>query len=362
MPQEKIDFIIKTQDGKNVLRRYKGSDAVVTIPCGAEKIADFVFADDIEPNETIKKIIVPDSVKEISSDAFSYCEALEEICFPDGMEKFDINFCHCPSVAQVTVPDSVTQAANLCSSKALKKINVGPNIVAVQFSVFQKGKKMQAMKPKAVADIFLSNPAYELLDGFVVNKIHKTLLFRLNFDKAQVRVPKGIGTIAPNAFYDFYRHTALAKDMAPLEKVVIPASVKKISRLAFMNCSDLKEVVYEGLSKNLQVDPWAFFMCAGFHKDGREIICKDKPKAKPKKLTNLKLERIGIIHRKIKAGGFPTLEKLRRACSDGLGVDFGSATINRDIEFLRTRFYAPLEYDYFEKGYYYSQEFSLRFD
>ena len=362
MPQKKVDFIIKAQNGKNVLRRYKGSDAVVTVPDGVEKIGDFVFADDIEPNETIKKIVVPDSVKEISCDAFSYCEALEEIRFPNGMEKFDINFGHCPSVAQVTVPDSVTQAANLCSSKALKKINVGPNIVVVHFSVFQKGKKMQAMTPKAVADILLANPAYELLDGFVVNKIHKTLLFRLNFDKSKVRVPKGVETIAPNAFYDFYRHTALAKDMAPLEKVVIPASVKKISRLAFMNCSDLKEVVYEGLSKNLQVNPWAFFMCAGFHKDGREIICKDKPKAKPKKLTNLKLERIGIIHRKIKAGGFPTLEELRRACSDELDEDFGSATINRDIEFLRTRFYAPLEYDYYEKGYYYSQEFSLRFD
>lgn len=362
MPQEKIDFIIKTQDGKNVLRRYKGSDAVVSVPDGVEKIGDFVFADDIEPNETIKKIIVPDSVKEISCDAFSYCEALEEIRFPDGLEKFDINFGHCPSVAQVTIPDSVTQVGNLCSSKALKKIKVGPNIVAIHFSVFQKGKGMLAMMPKTVADILCANPAYELLDGFVVNKIHKTLLFRLNFDKSKVHVPKGIETIASNAFYDFYRHTALAKDMAPLEKVVIPASVKKISRLAFMNCEDLKEVVYGGVSKNLQVDPWAFFMCSGFHKDGREITCKDKPKVKPKKLTNLKLERIGIIHRKIKAGGFPTLEELRRACSDDLRMNFGLATINRDIEFLRTRFYAPLEYDYYEKGYYYSQEFSLRFD
>lgn len=362
MPQEKNDFIIKTQDGKNVLRRYKGSDAVVSVPDGVEKIGDFVFADDIEPNETIKKIIVPDSVKEISCDAFSYCEALEEIRFPDGLEKFDINFCHCPSVAQVTIPDSVTQVGNLCSSKALKKIKVGPNIVAIHFSVFQKGKGMQAMTPKAVADILCANPAYELFDGFVVNKIHKTLLFRLNFDKSKVHVPKGIETIAPNAFYDFYRRTALAKDMAPLEKVVISASVKKISRLAFMNCENLKDVVYGGVSKNLQVDPWAFFMCSGFHKDGREITCKDKPKVKPKKLTNLKLERIGIIHRKIKAGGFPTLEELRRACSDDLRMNFGSATINRDIEFLRTRFYAPLEYDYYEKGYYYDQEFSLRFD
>ena len=47
MPQEKIDFIIKAQNGKNVLRRYKGADAVVSVPCGVEKIADFVFADDI---------------------------------------------------------------------------------------------------------------------------------------------------------------------------------------------------------------------------------------------------------------------------------------------------------------------------
>ncbi|MCR5045807.1 MAG: leucine-rich repeat domain-containing protein [Treponema sp.] len=361
MPQKKVDFIIKTQGGKNVLRRYKGSDAVVTVPDCVEKIGDFVFADDIESNETIKKIIVPDSVKEISCDAFSYCEALEEIRFPNGMEKFDINFGHCPSVAQVTIPDSVTQVANLCSSKALKKIKVGPNIVAVHFSVFKKGK-MLAMTPKTVADILCANPAYELLDGFVVNKIHKTLLFRLNFDKSKVHVPKGIETIAPNAFYDFYRRTALAKDMAPLEKVVIPASVKKISRVAFMGCENLKDVVYGGMSKNLQVDSWAFFMCPCFHNDGREITCKDKPKAKPKKLTNLKLERIGIIHRKIKAGGFPTLEELRRACSDDLRMNFGSATINRDIEFLRTRFYAPLEYDYYEKGYYYDQEFSLSLD
>ncbi|MBR5966196.1 MAG: leucine-rich repeat protein [Treponema sp.] len=362
MPQKKTDFIIKEQGGKKVLRRCKNAGAVVTVPDGVEKIGDFVFADDVEPNETIKKIVIPDTVKEISCDAFSYCESLEQIRFPDGMEKFDINFCHCPSVAQVTVPDSVTQVANLCSSKALKKIKVGPNIVAVQISVFQKGKKMQAITPKAVADILLANPAYAVIDGFLVNKIHETTLLRLDCDKAQVRVPKGIKEIGSNTFYEFYQHTKLARDMLPAQKIILPASVQKIARLAFMNCGSLKEVVYQGLSTDLNVDPWAFFMCAGFHKDGREIVCKDTHKQKPKKLTNLKLERIGIIHRRIKAGGFPTLAELRRACCEKLGFDFGTATINRDIEFLRNRFYAPLEYDYFEKGYYYAQEFSLRFD
>ena len=78
------DFIIKSikcKSGKtnNVLSRYKGSESVVMIPDGVGKIDDFVFADDIEPNETITKIVIPDSVTEISAYAFAWCKALKEI-------------------------------------------------------------------------------------------------------------------------------------------------------------------------------------------------------------------------------------------------------------------------------------------
>ena len=78
------DFIIKSvkcKSGKtkNVLRRYKGSESVVMIPDGVGKIDDFVFADDIEPNETITKIVIPDSVTEISAYAFAWCKALKEM-------------------------------------------------------------------------------------------------------------------------------------------------------------------------------------------------------------------------------------------------------------------------------------------
>ena len=38
-----------------------------------------------------------------------------------------------------------------------------------------------------------------------------------------------------------------------------------------------------------------------------------------------------------------------------------TATISRDIEFLRTRFNAPIEYDAFENGYYYKKDFDFKF-
>ena len=113
MDSDNLDFIIKNyineKTGKSIvtLRRYKGKDEVVVIPDGVEKIADYVFADDLEPNDTIKKIIIPDSVLDISYHSFEYCLSLEEIRFPNKLRHFFVDFDYCPSLHEITVPDSV---------------------------------------------------------------------------------------------------------------------------------------------------------------------------------------------------------------------------------------------------------------
>lgn len=71
-------------------------------------------------------------------------------------------------------------------------------------------------------------------------------------------------------------------------------------------------------------------------------------------LNKKMLERIIIIHNAIKSGIYPNNEQLRRLYCEQTGYsNVGEATINRDIDMLRTYFRAPLEYDRSKGGYYY---------
>ena len=71
--------------------------------------------------------------------------------------------------------------------------------------------------------------------------------------------------------------------------------------------------------------------------------------------THLMLERLINIHKEIRDGKYPNTTDLAKKFNDGKGI----STISRDIEFLRDRFYAPIEYDYQHKGYYYTENFEM---
>jgi predicted DNA-binding transcriptional regulator YafY len=63
-----------------------------------------------------------------------------------------------------------------------------------------------------------------------------------------------------------------------------------------------------------------------------------------------KLERIMTFHGWVKDGRFPSLKRLQDS------FEVSRATASRDVEFMRDRLGAPLEYDRENSGYYYSSE------
>lgn len=69
--------------------------------------------------------------------------------------------------------------------------------------------------------------------------------------------------------------------------------------------------------------------------------------------SHLMLERLSRIHAKIKSGCYPNTKQL--AYDNEVSIP----TISRDIEFLRDRFGAPIDYDAAQRGYYYSDEFEM---
>jgi len=93
------------------------------------------------------------------------------------------------------------------------------------------------------------------------------------------------------------------------------------------------------------------------------LVCMKQNPVSERKLNKKMLERLIIVHNAIKAGLYPNNTRLRELYCARTGYSkVGEATINRDIDMLRTYFHAPLEFDRVKGGYYYlddNWEFSL---
>jgi len=72
-------------------------------------------------------------------------------------------------------------------------------------------------------------------------------------------------------------------------------------------------------------------------------------------LPKIAMERLYIIDQQIASGKYPNTPYL----AEYLGKNWGKlsiSTVSRDIEYMRDRLYAPIEYDPLHRGYYYAQK------
>lgn len=69
--------------------------------------------------------------------------------------------------------------------------------------------------------------------------------------------------------------------------------------------------------------------------------------------TRAPLERMTTLLSRCVSGDFPDCHELQRTC------EVSRRTIMRDIEFLRDRLLAPLEYDRVRRGYFLTEDFNL---
>ena len=369
------DFIIQEENRLDegteyILRRYKGNGGVVEIPEGVTQIENNIFGDDIEPNKTLTKIIMPDSVTDIEMDAFSYCEKLTEIIFSKNLKNLSLDLRGCTSLKEVSISDSVTSIGYFHREKNLTEIYIGSNLIEVDDSAFSfisdntdEGEAdedtyneiIQKERNDTIA-VLSQNPAYRIIDGFMINKNTKTALFRTDFTKSELRIPDTVETIGSHCIDESCLFGT--KDIF-LEKLVIPSSVRKINSWAFEKCDELESVIYEGLSKDLTIAEDAFDGCALFRNNGCDIICKDTKiqEHSKKRTTNSMIRRLKLINLLIKENTFPNTDDILEYCRKRLeDPELSKTTISRSLALLRDEFGAPLEYDRLENGYYYTDK------
>lgn len=361
------DFLIKYDEEleESILCRYVGNDKIVVIPEGITTIRKYAFASDFESNETIEKIILSSTVLKVDEEAFAYCKNLKEIIFNDEVEDIDFScWKGCDLIEEITIPPRIESVLAFERPAKLKAIHVNENIKHISEGAFDIYREDIDDFERHTSEILLANPVYKIIDGFMVNTKFMTTLYRTDRSEKEVRVPDGVKVIGTNTFEEMTLGLYDDEiDAEKIETIILPESVKRINYNAFNSCENLQSVKYEGKSVELDVDEKAFEDCKQFKIQESLIECSDvKISPKQKRITHLMLERFRVIHRKINSGCYPNTEKLRQACRDELGLDnkLSIATISRDLEYLRNSMEAPIEYDRFHNGYFYSDDFELK--
>lgn len=360
------DFVIK-KDSFNqeyILCSYHGNESIVEIPDGVTSVGPFVFADEDHPNDTIAKIVFPDTVTQIDSQAFCHCRKLEEIQWPDN-EDFKILKCFfdgCDSFAELTLPKSMDSVPVIKLPPNIKKIKLHSDIkCATQNSFVTSFEDNGLAKNDLTIRIFLSNSNYRIIDGFMVNVKHRIALFHVDRTKKTVRVPDGILELGVSCFneYDYFEfgeriNEYTKKTIVPVENVVIPKSVRVIHAGAFLYCKNLKSVIYKGKASDLETAENIFCECGDFSDLDAKVACVDTAD-KGVSISNMKLERFLYIHKRFKSGARLNKNDLIKEMKERFGLKvLGVATVTRDLDLLRDRFNAPIKYDHTEKAYYYT--------
>ncbi len=82
---------------------------------------------------------VPDGVTRIRGGAFSHCNSLEEVIFPESLEDLDgTTFFHCPLIKSITIPEGTTSMSTICNHcESFETLYLPSTIDFVDFSAIR---------------------------------------------------------------------------------------------------------------------------------------------------------------------------------------------------------------------------------
>lgn len=305
-----------------------------------------------------KKIYVPKDFNIYLTDTFLECDDSYEIWFEEGtLEVPPLKFNK--SIPEIHYPSS------------LQNIR--------EYSLFIKDQN--PFDNSCTVKNLLKNPVFQIFDGCMVNTKTQTLLFVIEHTKNEFKIPECVNKIGRYAFDDLLLGKCYKLRRNPEYQVEEFLALNNKYN-SFSNGSGKEYLLNEGatvlhriqleriyLHKKIEfIDPDAFELATGLREvyvpeeaeyDLAEMISTRpyiKYLGKGKKITHRMIERLLQIHSKIKSGCFPNSKQL------AYDLETSEPTINRDIEYLRDSRGAPIEYDYVNRGYYYTEDYDLFFD
>lgn len=225
------------------LTKFIGQETRVVIPDGVTKIQSQAFYG----CDSLTSVVIPDSVKEIGAYAFFGCNSLTSVEVPESMRVIgEFAFSGAP-LTSFAIPKGLTEigAGVFMVCRSLTSAIIPDGVVVIEGGAFYGCNSLTSVViPNSVREIkpaaFGNCPA---LTGWSISTNHPffksdgTCLLTKDGQKIvscrgtaeEYRIPEGVTVICEAAF----------SSCSFLTSLVIPESVKKIEKEAFIGCSNL---------------------------------------------------------------------------------------------------------------------------
>ncbi len=166
---------------------------------------------------SIAKVILPDTLKTIGSNAFSKCSSLTEIVIPDSVTSIGADaFNGCTNLTEINIPDGVTSIGSYAFSNcdSLTEIVIPDGVTKIgEYTFYECTSLTEIVIPESVTSI--GNYAFYFCSSLT-----------------EIVIPDGVTSIGSSAF----------SNCSSLRYVNIPNSLISISSSAFLACVSLTEI------------------------------------------------------------------------------------------------------------------------
>ncbi len=217
-------------DAKGVILKYTGTSPVVNVPGIALIIGKKAFY----RNETIREIILPDSVISIDEAAFAMCTNLEKIDFGKSVKHIGKNaFAKCSKLNAITLPDSIIDMESGCFAgcRSLEEIQLPYKLSCINSYSFAECKSLRKISMYN-GILSIGDSAFE---GCLMMKC--------------IDLPESVHTIGKSAF----------SSCPKLERIYFSTRLEKIESYAFGGCGKLKAITIS--TKVKMIGNEAFWGC-----------------------------------------------------------------------------------------------------
>ena len=222
------DFLVV--DG--VLKKYNGSETVVTIPSDMD--IDSIGQRAFYKRTDVRTIIIPNGIRSIANYAFSCCENLSSVTIPDTVNFIgNYAFENCTSLTKIDLPGRLQSVGSYLFSGCTRLVDV-----TLPYELKSIGNYM-FYKCTSLASVNLPNKIQNI--GWKAFSGCTSL--------TEIKLPKTCDTLGNNAFENCYK----------LNSIHLSDNITNLGEGVFFMCKGLSSITIDDTNANYKVVDGALF-------------------------------------------------------------------------------------------------------